>query len=87
MKKNSEITKETRREAYKERPLTRKADIKALLVKRDMTARELAYALGYTERNAVAPRLTEMMNSGEVEVIGKTKDATTGKSVALYRIK
>lgn len=52
---------------------------------REMTARELAYALGYTERNATAPRLTEMQHEGIVEVIGKKKDFITGKSVAVYR--
>lgn len=84
MKLNSEITKETRFDSFITHP-TRCDDIRRVLGDKAMTARELAYALGFSERNAVAPRLTEMMKRGEVFVAGKAKDHITGKSVAVYR--
>lgn len=80
------ITKETRQEAYITRPVTRAGDILRVLDGREMTAREIAYELGFTERNAAAPRLTEMRAKGIVEVSGKKKDNVTGKNVALWRV-
>lgn len=40
-----------------------------------------------TERNFAAPRLTELVEKGEVEVVGKTKCNFTHKTVAMYRLK
>lgn len=55
-----------------------------------LTAKEAAVELhrrGLTDtddRNAAAPRLTEMSRKGLVEPIGKRRCAYTGKSVAVY---
>ncbi len=55
-----------------------------------MTAKEIAvmmYEKGYipsTERNYTAPRLTEMMQKGIVEPIGKTRCRYTGKTVTVF---
>jgi hypothetical protein len=70
----------------------RYAQIKQILGDKSMTAREIAeemYRLGFTnnaERNNSAPRLTELRDKCEVEVVGKKRDEQTGKSVAIYRI-
>lgn len=58
-----------------------------------MTAKEIAVEMcrrGYTptaERNFAAPRLSEMSDSGKVEVIGRKKCAYTGKTVAVYAVR
>ncbi|MBR2554302.1 MAG: hypothetical protein IKE94_05505 [Aeriscardovia sp.] len=58
-----------------------------------LTAKETAVQMqrrGYTitaERNASAPRLTELMNMGMVEPIGKKVCQFTGKKVAIYAIR
>lgn len=51
------------------------------------TAREIANKLGYIERNATAPRLTELCGMGKVEAIAKRRDEITGKTVAVYALK
>ena len=50
-----------------------------------MTAREIAYELGFLERNATAPRLSEMQDNGVVEIVGKKIDRVTKKTVSVYR--
>ena len=82
---NSTITKETRQEAYIVRPVTRASRILNQLEKHDMTAREIAYELGYSDLNTVKPRLTELKALGLVEVIGKRKDWLTDRNVAVWR--
>lgn len=58
---------------------------------KEMTAKEIAqemYLKEYiptNERNFTSPRLTELLISGIVEVIGKKKCEWTGKSVSVYR--
>lgn len=58
-----------------------------------LTAKETAVQMqrrGYTdttERNASAPRLTELMDMGKVEPIGKKVCQYTGKKVAVYAIR
>jgi hypothetical protein len=39
-----------------------------------------------TERNETAPRLSEMIGRGIVEVTGKRMDSVTGRMVAIYGI-
>lgn len=57
-----------------------------------MTAKEVAYAMheiGLTptdERNFSAPRLTELEEKGQVEVIGKKTCQWTKKRVRIYRL-
>lgn len=58
-----------------------------------LTAKETAVQMmrrSYTptsERNFVSPRLTELMNQGKVEPIGKKVCEYTGKKVAVYAIR
>ena len=50
-----------------------------------MTARDVAYKLGYSNLNAVKPRLTELRDAGIVEVVGKKKDPVTDRTVSIFR--
>ena len=74
-----------RRERYKQ--------IKRILRGRNMTAKEIAvemHANGYTptdERNFSAPRLTEMLKIGDVEIVGKERCRYTGKTVSVYALR
>lgn len=84
------ITKETRLESY--RTLNRDSRYKEIIsvlehVEEGLTAREIADKLHYVERNAVAPRLTELCGLGIVEAIDKRKDKVTNKTVAVYVLK
>ena len=79
------VTKDTRRESYISRPIARASKILEVLGDNLMTSREIAYEMGYKDLNAVKPRLTELMYSGKVEAVGKVKDETTGRSVAVWR--
>lgn len=82
---NSNITKETRQEAYVVRPATRAVEILKVLGDREMTAREIAYELGFSDLNAVKPRLTELKEIGVIEVVGKKLDHITNRNVAIWR--
>ena len=82
---NSNITKETRQEAYVVRPATRAVEILKVLGYREMTAREIAYELGFTDLNAVKPRLTELKDIGVIEAVGKKLDHITNRNVAIWR--
>lgn len=81
------ITHETQREAYYSVDKTvRTQEILNVLDRgQAMTAREIMKELKYLERNAVAPRLTELVEAGKVEVVGKKKCTVTGRMVAEYR--
>jgi len=52
---------------------------------KEMTARMIATELGFSDMNAVKPRLTELKNKGIIEASGKAYDALTKRSVALFR--
>lgn len=80
-----EITKETRLESYIQRPATRKDDILRFMGHDAMTARQIAYGMGYTDLNAVKPRISELKEEGKVKVIGKAYDNVTKRKVAVYR--
>lgn len=80
-----EITKETRRESYIQRPMSRANQILDFMGDKDMTARQIAYGLGYKDLNAVKPRLTELKAEGKVKVIGKAYDNVSKRNVALWR--
>ena len=41
--------------------------------------------LTYPDRNSVAPRLTELSQTGKVRVVGKRTSGKTGKTVSVYR--
>ncbi len=80
-----EITKETRLEGYLSRPVKRCSEILKFMGDRELTARQIAYGLGYRDLNAVKPRLSEMKEAGVIEVVGKTQDSVTKRNVAVYR--
>lgn len=50
------------------------------------TDRQIAYALGFTERNSVSPRITELIRAGIVREVGSTKDEITGKKVRVVEV-
>lgn len=82
------ITDETRREGHASVNKTaRYALVLGVLRGNEMTAREIAGNLGFTDLNAVKPRLTEPKRSGAVAVTGKRKDKVTGVHVAVYAVK
>lgn len=65
--------------------------IEALTELGEATAREVAtylYNKGYTnldERNIAHPRLNELVEMGEVTIIGKKLDTLTQKEVNVYK--
>lgn len=89
----SEYTRETRRESY-EAITAKRADRRALILEilgdRQMTASELTEELlakgyiKYYDRNFVAPRLTELKETGQVMTVGKRICKRTGKNVAVW---
>ncbi len=84
------ITKETRQESnLKVDRQTRYKEILECLEKHPngLTAREIANELGYKERNATAPRLTELTTIGKVEAVSKRYDEVTKTNVSVYKIK
>ena len=89
-----EITSfDTRKESYdKVDKRKRYMQIKNVLDNKTLTAKEIAVEMckcGYIptdERNFAAPRLTELCQMGEVEIVGKKKCEYTGKRVSVYRI-
>jgi len=64
-----------------------------ILKGKKMTAKEVAVAMfndgliPTTERNFTAPRLTELCQNGQVDVIGKKRCQYTGKTVAVYEVR
>lgn len=74
-----------KKQAYmKEANEGRRHMIMWMLKGRNMTARELAYELGFHERNATAPRLTELEQRGLVVVVGTRIDPVTKIRVRVY---
>ena len=82
----SQVTAETRREAYERRPADRKKMILECMGTGAMTSRQIALALGFgSDMNAVRPRITELLSEGKITVDGKALDQVTNRHVALYR--
>ena len=80
------ICQETRFESFMQcEPNKRCRLILETLGDKEMTARQIARALGFYERNATAPRLSEMVDKGMVEVAGKAYDTLTERHVSVYR--
>lgn len=81
------ITQETRREAYED--INPKRDSRHRLIyttlreRGPMTAEELADALGFSDKNSVRPRLTELKALRLVNVIDKRR-ARSGKRTAVW---
>ena len=90
-----EITSfDTRRESYDTVDKRKRyTQIKEILLNNDLTAKEVAVRMfkrGYIpndERNFSAPRLTELCQMGQVEIIGKKTCEYTGKKVSVYRFR
>lgn len=67
--------------------------IKEVLKDKKMTFREIAKAMyekGYTispETTYSQPRVTELVQKGEIEPIGKVKSDITGKTVTVFRLR
>lgn len=83
------ITKETRRASFEslEDKDTLKKAITAILKDGNFTAREIALKMyGKPDRQAVAPRLTELAAEGKIEAYSKRRDIVTGRLVAVYRL-
>lgn len=89
------ITLETRAESHEkvDRQKRYSQIIECLIEGHELTAKECAVMMmkkGYiptSERNFVAPRLTEMGHAGVVEPIGKKLCAYTGKKVSVWALR
>lgn len=91
--RSSRITRQTRRESNEK---TDRKGMYSMILKElsygDMTAREIGailYRHGLVlspSRQQVQPRLTELMQDGKIEVVGKRRDSLTRRSVAVYRL-
>jgi len=87
-------TFETRAEANEkvDRQL-RYSQIREILKDNELTAKEIAvemYKRGFTptsERNFASPRLTELLQKGQVEVIGKRVCEYTGATVSVFKLR
>lgn len=80
------ITSETRRESFEKTDrATRRSIILAALGDEELTARELLSRIGFNDMNFVRPRLTELMQAGKVETVGKKYDPETERNVTIFR--
>lgn len=50
------------------------------------TSREIAYGLGFSDLNAVKPRLTELKENGRVRVTGTKLDIVTERRVSVWEL-
>ena len=64
---------------------TRQRDILRVMANHEMTARQIAYKLGFSDLNAVKPRITELRKAGKIRAIGKAYDEATQRNVTVYR--
>lgn len=81
-----EIQRECRRESFMNTPVSqRKRMILDTIGNREMTARDVARKLNFSDLNAVKPRITELCNAGLLEACGKAHDYITDRTVSVYR--
>lgn len=80
------ITQETRRESNRavDRLTRCKRILEAYATYGPMTARECARKLGFTDLNAVKPRITELCQKGYLRACGKAYDELTQRRVARF---
>jgi len=86
--KNSIISEQCQMESYQFVKADRQKRISMILRalgETEMTAREIAYKLKFSDLNAVKPRLTELVQEGILEVSGKKFDELTKRKVSVYR--
>lgn len=82
------ISEQCQMESYrfiKAHRIKRKAMILKALGDTEMTARQIAHKLGFSDLNAVKPRLTELVQEGMLEVTCKRIDMITDRRVSVYR--
>ena len=80
------ITKETRLESYLQRPVSQRQNmILEALGDDEKSARMIATELGFSDLNAVKPRITELKQKGIIVVSGKAYDSLTKRTVALFK--
>ncbi len=82
------ITIETRNESFKsvDKKSRQKIILNALGNSR-LTARQIAYKLGYKDLNyVVKPRLTELLQEGTIITKDKEFDPITNRNVAVYQL-
>jgi len=90
----SRITEETRRESFEklDSATLRQNILNVLSNGEAASAKDIAvilhdrHLIPYPVRQAVAPRLTELVGEGLVEVSGKAYDIDTERNVAVYRL-
>lgn len=98
VKKNSKpatssITKATRKASYdKTKPQPMKDKVLKVLAGKKLTAREIALEmhscgwLPYPARAIIQPRITELVEAGEIKVAEDKQDTLTHRKVAVYMI-
>lgn len=85
--KSNRTAKECQLEAYKLRPGGRQWLVFGILEQYGaMTAREVCMKLGSDDMNYVRPRLTELVQMGKIEIIGKKKDVITNRNTSVYQV-
>lgn len=85
--KSNRIARNCQLEAYKLRPGGRQWLIFGILEQHGaMTAREVCSKLGSDDMNYVRPRLTELVQMGKIEIIGKKKDVITNRNTSVYQV-
>lgn len=88
----SAITKATRINSYRK---TEKQPLRQLVLETlgnyELTAREIAIEMhkrgliAYPARAVIQPRITELVESGELKAIGEKMDEMTQRNVAVYK--
>ena len=85
--KSNRIARDCQMKAYKLRPGGRQWLVFGILEQYGaMTAREVCSRLGSDDMNYVRPRLTELVQMGKIEIIGKKKDVITNRNTSVYQV-
>lgn len=89
----SKTTKATRIESYtKTEKQPKRQQVLDVLSGKQLTAREIAVemyetgVLPYPARAIIQPRITELVEAGTIEAIGKKWDRETERNVAVYKV-
>ena len=64
---------------------TRQQRILTVIGNSFMTAREVAHRLGFSDLNAVRPRITELVQEGRLIEVGHRYDKHTQRNVTVYK--
>lgn len=82
------ISKECRNESWlMTEPQKRKRLILSAMGNQELTARMVAIRVNAPDMNYVRPRMTEMVQDGILEVVGKAYDKVTERNVSVYKVK